>query len=237
MKSGPMAEMTRFRRFELRTTDVAAARAFYASLLGDEGADIMPLPAEAAARGARAHWLGHLGVEEVERTARAFAGLGATRLGPTRPTADGGEVALLRDPGGAVVALATPPAGPPRDDVVWQVLNTGDLGRCIASYRELFGWHFAERVDLGALGVFHPFAWQPGGANVGSMSDITQRPGVHPHWLFHFRVAALEPALARVRAAGGVVMGPFGLPGGERLAVCDDPQGAAFALWEPASGG
>lgn len=232
-----MAEMTRFRRFELRTTDVAAARAFYAALLGEDGADIVPLPAEAAARGARAHWLGHLGVEEVERTARAFAGLGAARLGPTRPTADGGEVALVRDPGGAVVALATPPSGPTRDDVVWQVLNTGGLERCIASYRELFGWHFAERVDLGALGVFHPFAWQPGGANVGSMSDITQRPGVHPHWLFHFRVAALETALARVRAAGGVVMGPIALPGGERLAVCDDPQGAAFALWEPASGG
>jgi uncharacterized protein len=227
-----MPGMMRFCRFELRTTDLTAARAFYAALLGDDGTDIVPLPAEAAARGARAHWLGHLGVEDVERTARAFAGLGATRLGPTRPARDGGEIAILRDPGGAVVALATPPPVPVRSDVVWHLLNTGDLERCIASYRDLLGWRFTERLDLGALGVFHPFAWSPGGASVGSMNDITQRPGVHPHWLFHFRVAALEPALARVRAAGGVVIGPMVLPGGERLAVCDDPQGAAFALRE-----
>lgn len=231
-----MPEMTRFCRFELRTTDVAAARAFYAELLGEHGADIVPLPAEAAARGARAHWLGHLGVGDVERTAREFVGLGATRLGPTRPAPGGGEVAIVRDPGGAVVALATPPLVPARTDVVWHLLNTGDLERCIASYRELFGWRFTERLELGAFGVFHPFTWNPGGADVGSMADITGRPGVHPHWLFHFRVAALEPALARVRAAGGIVMGPIELPGGERLAVCDDPQGAAFALREGLSG-
>jgi predicted enzyme related to lactoylglutathione lyase len=227
-----MPTPTRFCRFELRTTDVAAARAFYAALLGDAGADIVPLPAEAAARGARAHWLGHLGVEDVERTARAFVALGATRLGPTRPTAEGREVAIVRDPGGAVVALATLPSAPVRSDVVWQALNTSDLERCITSYRELFGWSFTERHDLGALGVYHSFTWLPGGASVGSMADITGRPGVHPHWLFHFRVAALEPALATVRAAGGVVIGPIVLPGGERIAVCDDPQGAAFALRE-----
>jgi predicted enzyme related to lactoylglutathione lyase len=33
-----------------------------------------------------------------------------------------------------------------------------------------------------------------------------------------------------VRGAGGVVLGPFALPSGEHVAVCDDPQGAAFAL-------
>ena len=66
------------------------------------------------------------------------------------------------------------------------------------------------------------------------MSDIAGRPGVHPAWLFHFRVAAFEPALGAVRAGGGVVFGSFVLPGGARSAVCDDPQGAAFALLEAA---
>jgi uncharacterized protein len=228
--------MTRFCRFELRTTDVAAARAFYSRLLGEEGADIVPLPEEAAARGARPHWLGHLGVEDAERAANAFVKLGATRLGPTRRTADGGEVAIVRDPGAAVVALATPPSRPVRADVVWQVLNTSDLERATSSYRELFGWRFAAPLDLGALGLFHPFSWNPDGASVGSVAAITQRPGVHPHWLFHFRVAALDPALATVRAAGGLVLEPTVLPGGERIAVCDDPQGAAFALQEDPPG-
>jgi uncharacterized protein len=230
--------MTRFCRYELRTTNVTAARAFYATILADGGADIVPLPAEAAARGARPHWLGHLGVEDVEGAARAFVERGATRLGPTRPTSDGGEVAIVRDPGAAVVALATRPSTPARPDVVWHALNASDLARATASYCDLFGWHLTEPVDLGALGVLQQFAWQPGEASVGSMADIAGRPGVHPHWLFQFRVAALEPALVAVRAAGGVVIGPTVLPSGERIAVCDDPQGAAFGLREcsPATG-
>ena len=56
------------------------------------------------------------------------------------------------------------------------------------------------------------------------------RPGVHPHWLFHFPVSELEAAVHQVRAAGRVVLGPFTLPGGERVAVCEDGQGAAFGL-------
>src|SRR5215471_3099918 len=118
--------MARFCRFQLRTTDVAAARAFYAAVLGNGGADIVPLPDEARARGARPHWLGHLGVDDVKTAAGAFVERGATRLGPTRPGAGGGEVAILRDPGGAVVALATtPPASAAAPaDIVWHSLNT-----------------------------------------------------------------------------------------------------------------
>ena len=230
--------MTRFCRIELRTIDVPAARLFYRALLGDDGADIVPLPAEAIARGARPHWLGHLGVADVEGVARAFVAEGATPLGPLRPTSTGGVVAILRDPGGAVVALATPPSAPLRADVVWHSLNTADLARATARYCALMGWQLTDLVDLGPLGRHQNFAWSPGGASVGrggsvgSMADIAGRPGVHPHWLFHFRVAALEPALAAVRAAGGLVLDPVTLPNGTRIAVCDDPQGAAFALQE-----
>lgn len=224
--------MSEFCRFELRTTNVAAARAFYAAVLGEDGADIVPLPAEAAARGACPHWLGHIGVADVERAVAALVERGATRLGPTRATADGGSVAIVRDPGNAVVALTTPPTRPARGKVLWHGLNTSDLARALTSCCEVFGWQLTERLDLGRLGVHHQFAWQPGGASVGSISDITGRPGIHPHWLFHFGVAALEPALAAVRAAGGLVLEPVVLPSGVRIAVCDDPQGAAFALCE-----
>jgi len=224
--------MTRFCRIELRTTDVPAARLFYRALLGDEGAHIVPLPAEALARGARPHWLGHLGVADVESVARAFVEQGATRLGPTRPGTDGGAVAILRDPGGAVVALGSASSAPIRRDVVWHSLNTTDLARATASYCALMGWQLTQAVDLGPLGCHHQFAWSPGGVSVGSMADLAGRPGVHPHWLFHFRVAALEPALVAVRAAGGLALDPVTLPNGARLAACDDPQGAAFALQE-----
>jgi predicted enzyme related to lactoylglutathione lyase len=110
------------------------------------------------------------------------------------------------------------------------LLHTPDVERAKANYGELFGWHFETPTDLGELGVFHPFSWQHGGPVNGWLSDLKQRSGVHPHWLFHFRVASLSPALARIPAQGGLVLGPYESPDGQRIAVCDDPQGAAFAL-------
>jgi predicted enzyme related to lactoylglutathione lyase len=226
--------MIQFSRYELRTTDADAARAFYASILGHDRAVIWPLHEQALARGARPHWLGHLGVEDVERAAAAFVERGAMQLGPILPTRDGGQVVVLRDPGGALVAVATPPPAnaEARVDVAWHVLNTNDVARATANYRELFGWEFTDRIDLGAHGVFQQFAWHAGGAAVGAIADIAARPGVHPHWSFSFEVDVLEEAMAAARAAGGAVLDPIVLPSGERVCVCADPQGAAFALTE-----
>src|SRR5258706_9882284 len=102
--------MTKFFRFDLRTTDADAARAFYAKILGHDRAVIWPLHEQALARGARPHWLGYLGVADVERATAELVERGAMRLGPTLPTGDGGQAVVLRDPGGAVVAVARPPA-------------------------------------------------------------------------------------------------------------------------------
>jgi predicted enzyme related to lactoylglutathione lyase len=152
---------------------------------------------------------------------------------------EGLEAAVIRDPGGAVVALAKPPpaasergAGASRPDVVWHHLNTLDVERAKANYAELLGWEFKEPFELEGVGAVHPFSWQPGGPAVGSMADIANRAGVHPHWLFHIRVAALGPALETVRASGGLALPPLVLPSGNRVAACDDPQGAAFAVLE-----
>jgi predicted enzyme related to lactoylglutathione lyase len=231
--------VTRFFHYVLRTTDVAAARAFYAGVLENGDAEIVPLHEQAVARGARPHWLGFLEVGDVDAAASAFAARGATPLGPKWVNPQGLEAAVFRDPGGAIVALAKPAAAPSstsagvsRLDVAWHALNTVDVDGAKANYGELFGWALEEPLDLGSLGVVHPFAWRPGGAAVGSMSDVATRTGVHPHWLFHFRVGALGPALEAVRTGGGSMVAPFVLPSGDRVAVCDDPEGAAFALFE-----
>ena len=157
--------MAKFCRFDLRTTDAGGARAFYAKLLGHDRATIWPLHEQALARGARPHWLGHLGVQDVERGAAGFVDRGAAPLGPPRPNADGGQVAVLRDPGGAVVAVSTPPpaSAAASVNVVWHVLNTNDAARARASYRELFGWD----VERAAHGALHEFAWQAGGPSAG----------------------------------------------------------------------
>jgi hypothetical protein len=225
--------MTKFSRFDLRTTDADGARAFYARLFGHERAVVWPLHEQALARGARPHWLGHLGVADPEQVAAEFVARGAMRLGPARPTEEGGAAMVLRDPGGALLALSTPPRLPRAQlDVAWHVLNTRDAELASTNYCELFAWEATESAELSALGAYRQFAWCKGGPSVGAIADITGRPAVHPHWLFVFEVAAIDSAVETTRAAGGVVLDPVVLPGGERLFVCDDPQGAAFALCE-----
>ncbi|MEW6435319.1 MAG: VOC family protein [Myxococcota bacterium] len=210
--------MTRFARIELRTTDVDAARAFYAAVLPGGADDVTALPAALRERGVPAHWLGHLGVDDVEAATRAFVALGASLPGPPRP----GAPVTVRDPGGAVVAL-TPGGAPERRDVAWHQLLCGDLERTAAAYAGAFGWRFGPRE-----GAQQRFGWDAG-ADAGLLVDVAAWPGAHPHWLFHFAVPDLDAAVAEVRARGGVVAAVVDT-GGARVAVCEDPQGAAFAL-------
>jgi uncharacterized protein len=231
--------MKPFFQYVLRTTDVPAARAFYEAILGRDDAEIVELHEGALARGARPHWLGCIDVADVDAAAREFQARGATPLGPKWVRPDGVAGVVLRDPGGAIVAVAKSAAaaanscaGVSRPEVVWHHLNTTAVERAKLNYGELFGWEFTAPRDLGDLGVLHTFAWRAGEAVVGAMSDIASRPHVHPHWLFHFRVADLDLAVERARGRGGVVLGPLALPSAERVAICDDPQGAAFALLE-----
>lgn len=227
--------MKRIFRATLRTLDVEAAEDFYHDVLGERPVGVVRLHDHAIARGAKPHWLGFIDAGDVDRAPAAFLERGATSLGPKWINPEGLEAAMMRDPGGALIALAKPPpelrASAP--EVFFHTLNTPNVAHAIATYRELFGWHFGEPIDLGSLGVFHPFSWTDGAPQVGVFGDIAGRPGVHPHWTFHYRVAELDTAIARVEAAGGSSLGPIALESGDRLAVCDDPQGAAFALYEP----
>jgi len=125
--------MTRFFHYTLRTTDVAAARAFYSAVLGDTGAEMVPLHEQALARGARPHWLGFLEVAEVDLASSKFVARGAVPLGPKWLNPRGLEASVMRDPGGAVVALGKPAAADgaegPCPKVAWHVLNTADVER------------------------------------------------------------------------------------------------------------
>jgi predicted enzyme related to lactoylglutathione lyase len=143
----------------------------------------------------------------------------------------------MRDPGGAVIALAKPGSNMTKygPDVSWYGLNTRAVERAMANYGELFGFQFHEPLQIAGQWTFHPFSSNVSATPVGSMGDIATRPDVHQHWLFHFRVAALEPAISAVRAGGGTVLAPITLPNRDRVAVCDGPDGAAFALREHAA--
>jgi predicted enzyme related to lactoylglutathione lyase len=214
-----------FCRYDLRTTDADGARVFYTRVLGHDRSAIWPLHEQARARGAPAHWLGQIGVDDPERTAAAFVERGAQQIGPTRPLAGGGTSVVVRDPGGAIVGMSTPSNTPV--DVVFHALSTNDAARAETNYRELFGWSLGKPVD-----AFRPFAWSEGEKSVGVIADVGGRTGVHPHWLFFFEVASLDDAIATARSLGGKPLEPAKMPDGRRFCVLDDPQGAAFGLVE-----
>lgn len=217
----------RFVRYQLRTTDVDAAQSFYRELLG---ADfwrgcfaITELPARAAARGAPPHWLGYIGVDDVVGTALRFESHGARQLAP----------GVLRDPFGALVALTDADGAPPDDRVAWHILHARDEARSFSMYSELFGWTALEAIDAGPRrGRHQTFAWSPSPIAVGSTSDGARVPHVHPQWLFFFRTSDLARSLDTVRQLGGLALSATETPDGDLVAPCDDPQGAAFALFQ-----
>lgn len=207
--------------YVLRTTDVAAATAFYDAVLGHHGDAVFPLHENALARGARPHWLGCVDTSEPETVAEALLAGGGERLGP-RP--GGGFV--LRDAGGALLAVG--PVAAPSAGVVWHVLRTREAERATQAYARVFGWWPGERLDL-ADGAFRAFAWAEDAEDVGAIGGIDDSPGVHPHWLYFFGVPSLDEAVA-VAQASGASLSIGEAPGGRRFAVGEDPQGAAFGL-------
>jgi uncharacterized protein len=226
--------LNRFCYYQLKTSDPEGARAFYADLLGDgfwrSGIDVVSLPASLAARGVPAHWLGHIGVEDVVPLMYRFLEAGATRLGA--PPADGRDTAgvTLRDPFGATVALTPASATRTDDRVAWHLLTARDEEQAIELYASVLGWTPLERQDLGERGRHVTFAWDARGQPVGSTSDIGRRPHVHAQWLFFFATPDLDASIARVRELGGLALRPEATADRHRVVACDDPQGAAFGL-------
>jgi predicted enzyme related to lactoylglutathione lyase len=65
---------------------------------------------------------------------------------------------------------------------------------------------------------------------------MTAAPGNPSRWRFYFRVADVDAAKQAVEAGGGtVVHGPQEVPGGDRILIGTDPQGAPFYLMRGAS--
>lgn len=235
-----------FCRYELRTTDVDAARRFYADVLDHNFVStvpseepsmlaIWPLHEQARARGAPAHWLGSIGVGNLEESVQQLVELGAEPLGPMQLRgADGIAFAILRDPVGALIALREESRSCLHSPVAWHHLHTRNLEKAWTTYADLFGWT-RERSEL--LTEFEgrrlSFAYDQAGVNAGSMADVTQRPEVHVHWMYFFRVVDINAASAKVLAHGGRVIGSAStLANGDVIWPCEDAQGAAFGLYQ-----
>ena len=72
---------------------------------------------------------------------------------------------------------------------------------------------------------------QPGSFPLGGMfTKPAEMPGPSM-WLYYISVPSVDSAVEKVKALGGKVLnGPMEVPGGDMIAQCADPQGAAFAI-------
>lgn len=249
----------RFAWYELMTTDPGAAEGFYTKVVGwgtqpfpgmetpytmwmngeQPVGGLMLIPEEAKAGGAPPNWLLYVAVADADATVAKAASLGGrAEVGP-REIPGVGRFAVLSDPQGAVFAIlqpadpstySGPETAPSPREISWRELATTDREAAAAFYTALFGWERQNASDMGEpVGVYQEFG-RPGLPLGGIYKKPADMP-FPPHWLLYARVPDIQAAIAAVRAGGGQVLnGPMEIPGGELIAQCLDPQGAAFAL-------
>ena len=244
----------RFAWYELMTTDVTGAKAFYAAVVGWGAQDastpdlaytllsagkapvggLMELPPDARKMGATPRWMGYVGVDDVDAAAERIKRLGGAVYVPPTDT-NIGRISVVADPQSATLALVKglkPRRQQPTElgksgGVGWHELLATDWNKAFDFYGELFGWQKAD-ADVGPTETYQMFS--AGGQTIVGM--LTKRPwDPIPFWLLYFNVGDIDAAAERVKAGGGRIYdGPLELPSGTWIARCEDPQGAAFAL-------
>jgi predicted enzyme related to lactoylglutathione lyase len=96
-------------------------------------------------------------------------------------------------------------------------------------YSGLFGWELENvRPDGPAY-----YVARLGGQDVGAIAAIPEGAPPTAAWRTYVWVDSADETADKVRAAGGsVLMGPAEAGDFGRMAMCADPGGASFALWE-----
>ncbi len=108
----------------------------------------------------------------------------------------------------------------------WSELLTTDPAAATAFYGKLFGWA-TEAMDMGT-GPYHVI--KSGEASIGGITGLPPNAGpMPPNWGCYVTVDAVDKtAELCVELGGKVLMGPFDIPTGGRMAVLQDPQGAVI---------
>lgn len=246
--------------YELLTDDAQGAAEFYADVVGlsakesgmsegptywllsapdgSEVAGMMELDDDMKAGGARPVWLGYVGVDDVDASAKKVeAKGGAVHVGP-RDIPGVGRFAMVADPHGAPFYIMRGDsdegshaysAENKKGHVGWHELGTPDIDKSLSFYEAVAGWSKGERMDM-PDGPYQMF--DQAGRSIGGMMD----PGESfpPVWNYYWWSDGVEAAVERTKKAGGEVMfGPHEIPGGDVIMFGMDPQKAVFCLVGP----
>lgn len=250
-----MSSHGRFAWYELITSDVEGAKAFYAEAVGWDTKDasisgipytlftigktsvsgLLELPEDARKLGVRPSWTGYVSVDDVDATADRIEQLGGVIHVPPTDIPNISRISVVADPQMATLALfrwLKPGQGQPAEPgapgrVGWHELLAADWEKAWPFYAALFGWQKAV-TDTDVMGAYQMFS--VGGQMIGGM--FTKPPMVPvPFWLYYFNVSDIDAAAKRVNARSGqVINGPIEVPDSNWVVQCADPQGAIFGL-------
>lgn len=233
---------------DLTAPDVAAAKAFYADVIGwsyqDTEAEyggyaLAAIDGAAAAgigpqpEGAPNAWTLYFASEDVDQTASAVTEHGGKVLLPPGDIEPLGRMCIAADPTGAIfgvwqgmthigAGVVNEPGG-----LTWEDLRSPDPDAARAFYTELFGY---ETDPIPMAGPdYTTFTLKGEEAPLGGMGGMMMgAEGQPPHWVVYFGVSDADAAVASAERAGGSVFMPvFDSPYG-RMAGLADPTGAAF---------
>lgn len=236
---------------ELATSDQDGAKGFYRAVFGWSPNDnpigsgevytIFRLNGRDAAAAYRKtdvppHWMLYIAVDNADETVNRIKEAGGTVIAGPFDVMDFGRMAVAQDPTGAYFSVWQAKShagirveGDP-NTLCWADLNTPDRERARDFYTKVFGW------EIGPGEKEHEDYWhiQNSGRFIGGIPPCRQT-GAPPHWLIYFAASSCDATAEKARAAGArFYMEPTSMPDVGRLAVLADPQGAAFAIFEPA---
>ncbi|MER8963191.1 VOC family protein [Mesorhizobium sp. M0701] len=246
--------------YELMTTDLDAAEAFYTAVVGwkaqpFDGSPGMPRyvvmnvgergvgglmaqPEEVRKMGMPPAWVGYIHTRDVDAATKSLKAADGTVHREPNDIPGVGRFAVVADPQGAVFNFLQPsgPDQPPLPattpgNIGWHELYTSDWQAALDFYSEQFGWEKGDAMDMGPMGIYQTFSAGPESGG-GMMNKPEQIPV--PVWMFYFNVPAIDAAAKRATDNGGnILMGPMEVPGGSWIVQGQDPQGAHFALMAP----
>ena len=236
---------------DLSTPDSEGSKTFYGGLFGwefrddeipgggvytmcfREGAAVAAMVQQDAQP---AHWSNYVSVASADETTAKAGQLGARIIEEPFDVMGFGRMAVIVDPGGAMLCVWEPRAhiGAGRVNDVgcmgWNELQTRDSEAAGGFYGELFGWEI-EPIEQDGMLVYTTI--KNAGTQNGGFMPMTEQHGDAPSfWLPYYTVSSCDEAGLKARELGGALFaGPMDLPAG-RIAVLGDPQGAAFAVFE-----
>jgi predicted enzyme related to lactoylglutathione lyase len=242
---------------ELATTDTTGAKNFYTNLFGWTATD-MPMGPDMTytmfknggndVGGAyklmkdqidahvSPHWMPYVRVESVDASAAKAVELGATQIVPPTDIPNVGRFALVEDPTGAHISIfqlgqhrGFSGFGDP-GALCWADLNTPDAEKSAAFYGKWLGWTF----EAGSDGYRHVMNGDKDNMIGGIPPHMHAPPETPAHWLSYFHVTDCKAIAEKAAKLGASTMMPANLMDNVgTLAVLADPQGAAFALYQP----